>query len=122
VGGRLVSVLGDDALLETTLKAASGVAPSGALAEALALAGAKPSFLLRIEARSLVRGILALLRKAAPDDADLSTMPTLGAGRSIPLVFHASGDGGSYHGGIRVDVRAVADLVKEMQASTKKNR
>ncbi len=112
--GKVVSVLGDDALLGSTLaQVDAGAAPTGALGQALQKAGPKPAFLLRVEARSFVRGVLQFVRSIMPPERR-PDVPELSKGWPATLVLWASAEGRDYHGGLSTDVKAMADLVKEL--------
>ncbi|MFV1959634.1 MAG: hypothetical protein ACC662_09510 [Planctomycetota bacterium] len=113
VDGNLVTVMGPDALLQSTLEAAASKRrPSGAIAAAIAEAGGHPTFLVRIEARSLVKQVLGLVRQIAPEKTR-DDIPAAPEGGAVPFLFYGTASGRHYAGGFTVDVKAVADMVKQ---------
>lgn len=110
VGDKLVTVLGDEALLEPAIQGLAGGA-SGPLAAAIQRVGGKPNFLLRLEGRALTRGVLGLVRGMMPDE-QAGEIPEVPDGKPVELIVYTSVDGAHYAGGLTLDLGAVAGLVE----------
>jgi len=114
VNGRLVAVMGDESTMEAAIKKAETGSPptSGPIADALAMAGGKPTLLVHVEGRQLLRGAMALARKMMPEQAESSGMPEIPEGKPLDLVVYATGGGRYYAGGFSMDVGALKDIVE----------
>ncbi len=119
VNGLMVSVVGGGPeLLEQTIQgAASGKAPkTGVLADAIAKAGGKPTYLIHIEGRSLAQGIMNLAKTILPPE-QVGDMPEIKDGKPLNILLHATGDGRYYAGGFSMDVGALKDIVETFTKS-----
>ncbi len=115
VQGKLVTVVGNQALLASVLRrVASGeagqVATDGAMAEAIRVAGGNPTFLLRMELRALLQGMFGMVREMMPPEQG-EAIPSLPDGAPIPLVLYASMAGRYATGGYIMDAGPMAELV-----------
>jgi hypothetical protein len=120
VGERVVvAIAGADDLMARAVAAAKspGKPPAG-IAALLAQAGGQPTFLVSVELRGLISGILDLVRKAMPPEK-ASGLPVLAAGEPVPLTIHGTGSGREYAGSLSVDVGAGARLVKGLLETMK---
>ncbi len=125
IGKRIVSVIGDDdGLMASAIAAAQNPTKKmpSELSSAMAKAGGKPSFLVRVELRSVIDGIGSMVSAMTkPDGAGATTDgPRVAPGAPIPLLLHGTADGRVYRGGLSVDVGAVVGLVKTMVKSVSK--
>lgn len=112
VRGKLVTVVGNQALLASVLRrVASGeAATDSAMAQAIRVAGGNPSFLVRVELRALLAGLFGMVREMMPPE-QAEAIPAMPEGGPIPMLLYASLAGRYAAGGYVMDAGALAELV-----------
>jgi hypothetical protein len=114
VNGTIVAMMGDDAALERTIKhVAGGGRRNDSLTTALQMAGSNPGFLMRLEIRTLIRQVMAVMRKSLPPEMT-SKMPLVPAGAPIPFSIGYGVSGLTHCGGFSIDAGALAGLIQAL--------
>ena len=124
VGDRIVAVLGgaDDLMAKAIAAAKAPGKPSATLSRALAKAGDHPSFVVSLDLREVIAGILDMVGKVMPAEDGGKEMPKMPAGGPVPVAVYGTGSGREYWGGLSVDVGAAASLVKSLIEQVKPKR
>jgi hypothetical protein len=114
VGDRVVITMGGaDDLMGRALAAAKAPGkPSATLASALAAAGARPTFVVSVELRELLAGVLQFAGKVMPRSGEPKPLPRLPAGGPVRVMAHGTMEGREYAGTMSVDVAAAAALIQ----------
>ncbi|HVG94343.1 MAG TPA: hypothetical protein VND21_07840, partial [Planctomycetota bacterium] len=113
VGNRVVIAMGgaDDLMGKALAAVKAPGKPSATLASALSAAGARPTFVVSLEMRELVGGVLNLMGKVMPASAD-KPPPTMPAGGPVHVMAYGTMEGREYAGTFSADVAAAAQLIK----------
>ncbi|MDJ0521711.1 MAG: hypothetical protein QNJ90_06505 [Planctomycetota bacterium] len=116
VQGKLLFTMGGTERMAAAIESVSkggGKAPP-ALQKGLDKTGGKPTFLLNVDVREIVKQIMPLVADIADEE-----MPAVPAGAPIPIMVWGKHDGRVYGGGLQVDVGGIVQMVKAMEGDEK---